>query len=262
MLRFAVNISTVFTDLKLLDRFAAAKDSGFPAVEMQGPYECPAEDLARAREAAGLEAFVLMNFPAGDPAKGERAGITSYPDRLDEVAAGIETARRYAERLGCKQLNLLCGAPGPGVDKVLARETLIENFRRAARAMREIGARVLIEPINNLDVPGYFIPRADDAVAVLDEVGEPNTGLQFDFYHAHRMGDAAVPTFERLLPRIAHLQFSDSPGRQEPGTGTIDYAAIFAAVARSPYPGWTSAEYFPKRPSRETLAWFEPYRRR
>src|SRR5262249_12063786 len=162
---FAVNISTVFTELKLLDRFAAAAEAGFPAVEMQFPYECPADDLARAREAAGLDAVVLLNFPAS-----ERGGIASLPGRTDEVAAGLETARRYAETLGVKQINLLRGAPGPGVDKVRARAALIENFRRAARAMKEVGVTVLLEPINNLDVAGYFIPTIGEAITVLDEV--------------------------------------------------------------------------------------------
>jgi hydroxypyruvate isomerase len=261
MLRFAVNISTVFTDSKLLDRFAAAAQAGFPAVEIQTPYECPADDLARARENAGLDDFVLMSFPAGDRAKGDRAGIACLPDRIDEVTQGIEVARRYAERLGIKRLNMLCGVPGPEVDKAHARTTLVANFRRAALALREIGAAVLIEPINNHDVPGYFVPDVDEAIAVLDEVGEPNVGLQFDFYHVHRMGRPLIPTFERLLPRIAHMQFSDSPGRREPGTGTIDYKSVFDTVARSAYAGWTAAEYFPDRPSRETLAWFQPYRR-
>jgi hydroxypyruvate isomerase len=262
MLRFAVNISTVFTDSKLLDRFAAAAQAGFPAVEIQTPYECTADELATARERAGLDAFVLMSFPAGDKAKGDRAGIACFPDRVDEVAQGIDEGRRYAERLGTKYINMLCGAPGPEVDKDRARATLIANFRKAARAVRDIGATVLLEPINNLDVPGYFIPDVDEALAVLDEVGEPNVGLQFDFYHVHRMGRLLLPTFQRLLPFIAHMQFSDAPGRREPGSGTIDYEAIFAAIENSSYSGWTSAEYFPNRPSRETLAWFEPYRRR
>jgi hydroxypyruvate isomerase len=261
MLRFTVNISTVFTDVKLLDRFAAAADAGFPAVEIQFPYDCPADDLARAHEWAGFSEFALMNFPRGDdPA--HRGGIASLPDCVAQVADGIELARRYAERLGIKRLNLLCGAPGPDVEKARARATLVDNFRRAAKALREIGASVLLEPINTLDVPGYLVPDPDDAVAVLDAVGEPNVGLQYDFYHMQRMGTPLLPTFERLLPRIAHLQFSDSPGRREPGTGTIDYKTIFDIVARSAYQGWTGAEYFPDRPSGETLAWFAPYRRR
>src|SRR4051794_10399234 len=198
MLRFAVNISTVFAELPLLARFKAAADAGFHAVETQLPYDAPAEDLAAAFKAAGLTDFVLMSFPAGDPAK-DRGGIGALPQRAAEFRQGIERARRYAEMLGAKNLNLLAGVPGPDVDKARARDTLLENFRLGTRAMRDLGATVLLEPINNLDVPGYFIPDVEEALAFLDEVGEPNVGLQFDFYHVHRMGRPLVDTYQRLL---------------------------------------------------------------
>ena len=260
MLRFCVNISTMFTELPLLERFAAAAKAGFPAIEMQWPFEAKADDLARAQERAGLEACVLMSFPGGNRDKGDR-GLGALPDRTQELAQSFDLTRRYAERLGAKRLNLLSGCPGPGVERERARATLVDNLRRAARAMRDIGASVILEPINHHDVPGFFVSRVDEAISILDDVGEPNVGVQFDFYHVERMGDPLIPTFERALPRIAHIQFSDSPGRQEPGTGRVDFPAVFAAVARSPYQGWTGAEYFPKRPTPETLGWFAPYRR-
>jgi len=260
MLRFCVNISTMFTELPLLERFSAAKAAGFPAVEMQVPFEAGAEDLARAKEQNGL-GFVLLSFPSGDRDKGDR-GLGALPDRVDELGKSFDATRRYAERLGASCINLLPGCPGPAVEPARARATLVENFRRAARAVRDIGARVILEPINNLDIPGFFVSRVDDAISILDDVGEPNVGLQFDFYHVERMGDPLLATFERALPRIAHVQFSDCPGRQEPGTGRIDFPDVFAAIERSAYGGWTGAEYFPKRPTPETLGWFAPYRTR
>jgi hydroxypyruvate isomerase len=260
MLRFCANISTMFTELPLLERFAAARKAGFPAVEMQWPFAASADDLARAHERAGLEAFVLMSFPGGDRDKGDR-GLGALPDRVEELTKGFDITRRYAERLGAKCLNLLSGCPAPGVEPQRARATLVENVRRAARAMRDIGASVILEPINHHDVPGFFVSRVADAIKVLDDVGEPNVGLQFDFYHVERMGDPLLPTFAAALPRISHIQFSDCPGRQEPGTGRIDFPDVFAAVGRSAYKGWTGAEYFPKRPTPETLGWFAPYRR-
>ncbi len=259
MLRFCVNISTMFTELPLLDRFAAAAEAGFPAVEMQVPFEASSEDLARAKEKTGL-GFVLLSFPSGDKDKGDR-GLGALPDRVQELRGSFDLTRRYAERLGATCINLLSGCPGPGVEPRRARATLVENFRQAARAVRDIGAHVILEPINNLDIPGFFVSRVDDALSILDEVGEPNVGLQFDFYHVERMGDPLLPTFARALPRISHVQFSDCPGRQEPGTGRIDFPSVFAAVERSAYKGWTGAEYFPKRPTTETLGWFESYRR-
>src|SRR5215472_11131487 len=144
MLRFCVNISTMFTELPLLERFSAARAAGFPAVEMQWPFEAGADDLARANERAGLEAVVLMSFPGGDRNKGDR-GLGALPDRTDELRNSFDMTRRYAERLGAKCLNLLSGCPGPGVEPARARATLVENFRQAARAMRDIGAAVILE---------------------------------------------------------------------------------------------------------------------
>lgn len=259
MLRFCVNISTMFTELPLLERFSAARAAGFPAVEMQVPFEAGADDLGRAKEQNGL-GFVLLSFPSGDKDKGDR-GLGALPDRAEELRAGFDMTRRYAERLGAPCINLLSGCPGPGVEPKRARAVLVDNFRRAARAVRDIGAKVILEPINSHDIPGFFVSRVDDALSILDEVGEPNVGLQFDFYHVERMGEPLLPTFERALSRIAHIQFSDCPGRQEPGTGRIDFPAVFAAIERSAYEGWTGAEYFPKRPTPETLGWFKPYRR-
>ncbi|MBV8533954.1 MAG: TIM barrel protein, partial [Alphaproteobacteria bacterium] len=204
MLRFCINISTMFTELPLLERFAAAKAAGFPAVETQWPFAESAEDLVRAKEKNGL-GFVLLSFPSGDKDKGDR-GLAALPDRMDELRAGFDMTRRYAERLGASCINLLSGCPGPGVEPQRARATLVENFRRAARAVRDIGAKVILEPINNHDIPGFFVPRVDDALSILDEVGEPNVGLQFDFYHVERMGDPLLATFERALPHIAHIQ--------------------------------------------------------
>lgn len=259
MLRFSANISTLFSEIPMLDRFAAAGVAGFRAIEAQAPYSWDADDLKRARDKAGVE-FVLLSFPSGDRSKGE-CGIAALPERVDELAKGIEVTRRYAERLGVKRLNLLCGRVDSGVEKGRARETLIMNFRRAARAVRDLGAIVMLEAINTHDFPGFYISRQDDALALIDEVGEPNVGLQFDIYHVARMGDPIVSTFERLLPRIGHVQFSDFPGHQEPGTGTIDFDSVFTAIDRSAYSGWTGAEYYPRRPTTETLAWLASYGR-
>jgi hydroxypyruvate isomerase len=261
MLRFGANISTMFTELKPLERFAAAAKAGFAAVEMQTtPFELDLDDLVRARDGAGLP-FLLLNAPMGNREKGDR-GLAALPDRVDELTPGLELAHRYAGRLGIKFVTLHPGCPGPTVEPARARATLVENFRRAARLVRDIGATVLLEPMNTQDVPGTFVSRPADAISILDEVGEPNVGLQFDFYHMAVVGEPLLPAFEHYLPRIAHIQFSDAPGRQEPGTGTIDFNSVFDAVSRSSYGGWTCAEYFPKRPTADTLAWFAPYRRR
>jgi hydroxypyruvate isomerase len=260
MLRFSANISTMYQELPFLQRFAAAAADGFKAVEIQYAYPFPLADVVAAKEKAGVEC-VLINAPAGDHAKGDR-GLASLPTRVDEMKTGIETAKRYAAALGAKRLHLVAGRHAPGADLKAARDTFLENIRRAARAMADIGLTVCLEPINTFDVPGFFLSRPAEALALMDECGEKNVGLQFDFYHMQRMQGELIPSFEKLLPRIAHVQFADTPGRHEPGTGEINHASIFAAIERSGYTGWTGAEYTPSKPTGETLGWFAPYKAR
>ncbi len=217
MLKFSANISTMYQELPFLQRFAAAAGHGFKAVEMQYAYAVPLEDILAAQTKAGVEC-VLINSPAGDQARGDR-GIASLPDRVDEMKAGIETARRYAASLGARRLHLVAGRHDQGADLKAARDTFLENIRRAARTLADIGVIVCLEPINTWDIPGFFLSRTDEALKLIDECGEKNVALQYDFYHMQRMQGELIPTFEKLLPRIAHVQFADTPGRHEPGTG-------------------------------------------
>lgn len=254
MPRFCANISMLFAELPLLERPGAARAAGFEAIEIQFPYEVPLDTFAAAVERAGVT-IVLINFPAGDPQKGDR-GLGALPGRVGEFRAGVETARRYAERLGVKRINLLAGVPGPSG----ARETLLENMRYAARSVAELGITVCIEAINSRDVPGFYVNDPDQAIALLDEAGEPNLALQYDLYHMQIMRGDLIPTVERINDRIGHMQFADTPGRHEPGTGEINFPNVFAALDRIGYAGWIGAEYRPSRSTAESLGWFAPWR--
>ena len=258
MPRFSANISMLFTEVPPLERFAAAKAAGFKAVEWQLPYVFPAEEVKRAKDKAGVE-IALINFPMGDPSKGDR-GLGALPDRAEELKTGIETGRRYAEILGVRRVNLLPGVVPATVEPARARETLLSNLRAAARKLAEIGGTVCMELINTLDMPGFFLSRPPEGIAVLDASGEKNVALQYDFYHMQRMGEDLTGAFETYAKRIGHVQFADVPGRHEPGTGAIDFKSVFAAIDRTSYDGWVGAEYNPSKPTTETLDWFAPYR--
>ncbi|MBI3707342.1 MAG: TIM barrel protein, partial [Proteobacteria bacterium] len=174
--------------------------------------------------------------------------------------AGIDTARRYAERLGVTRVNLLAGVPPTGADAARCRYTLVENMRAAAKAMAEIGATVCLEAINTRTVPGFFVSRSQQAVDLIAAAGAANLALQYDLYHMQIMEGDLVPTLERLKQRIGHIQFADTPGRHEPGTGEINFANVFAALDRIAYDGWVAAEYNPLGTTRDSLGWFEPWR--
>ena len=258
MPRFSANISTLFREYPILDRFRAARRAGFSAVEIQFPYAIPVDDLVRAKEAAGVT-VALINLPAGDVAAGE-LGLAGLPGRQSAFAEAIARGRRYAEALGCPIVNALAGVPGPEAAVEDCLDVLAENLHVAAATFAEAGIRVVTEAINDRDVPGFLLTTSTGALAAIGRADHPNLALQYDVYHMHAMAGALIPTLTRLGPRIGHVQFADAPGRHEPGSGEIDFAALFAALDAIGYDGWTGAEYAPSTTTEESLEWFARFR--
>ncbi len=253
MPRFAANVSMLFTERPFLERFAAAARAGFDAVECQFPYEAPAAEIRARLDACGLP-LVLHNLPAGDWAAGER-GLACLPGREAEFRAGVVQAVAYAKALSTPRLNCLAGIAPAGVDEARLRATFVANLRHAAAALADAGLTLLVEPINIHDMPGFWLNRGDVAVELIREVGAANLKLQFDAYHAARMGDEPLAAFERLRPWIGHVQVADVPGRHEPGSGTLGCAALFDALDRAGYDGHVGAEYRPAAGTEAGLGW-------
>ncbi len=253
MPRFAANLSMLFTEHAFLDRFEAAARAGFRAVEFLFPYAHEAQAIRARLQAHRLE-LVLHNLPAGDWDAGER-GIACHPDRVAEFRDGVERALDYARVLGVRQLNCLAGKAPAGVDEAVLHRTLVDNLRHAANRLRTAGLRLLVEPINTYDIPGFYLNRTSQALALIDEVGADNLHLQYDLYHAQRTEGELAATLQRHLPRIAHIQVADNPGRHEPGTGEIAYGFLFEHLDRIGYDGWVGCEYKPAATTEAGLGW-------
>lgn len=196
-----------------------AAHSGFKAVEFLFPYAYSAGELKQKLDENHLQ-IVLHNLPAGDWDSGER-GIACLPDRVEDFGAGVANAIKYAMTLGVPQLNCLAGKAPVGIDTQILHETFVSNLRYAAAELKKANLRLLIEPINTFDIPGFFLSRTKQAIEILDEVGADNAFVQYDIYHAQRMEGELCKTIEANLSRITHIQLADNPGRNEPGTGEI-----------------------------------------
>ncbi len=258
MPRFAANLTLLFNEVAFLDRFAAARRAGFTAVEYLFPYAFDEHVLAAKLREHGL-AQVLHNLPAGDWEKGER-GIAILPERTGEFQDGVGRAIAYAKALGCPQLNCLAGILPPNLAADRAEATFVENLRFAARALAREGLRLLIEPINTRDIPGFFLCHTAQALRIIDLVRESNLLLQYDAYHMQVMEGDLTSTILRHRARIGHVQIADNPGRHEPGTGEIRYPFIFDELDRAGYEGFIGCEYKPLTTTEAGLGWFEPYR--
>ncbi|MDQ6437636.1 hydroxypyruvate isomerase [Mesorhizobium sp. LHD-90] len=255
MPRFSANLSMLFTEHEFLDRFDAAARAGFTGVEYVGAYDHAPETVAARLKRNGL-AQVLFNLPAGDWAGGER-GIGCLPDRVDEFRRGVDTAIAYARATGCGQVNCLAGIAPAGAERAALEDVLVENLRYAAPRLEEAGIRLLIEPINVLDIPGFFLNTSAQALKIIERVGSDNLYLQYDIYHMQVMEGDLARTIEKNLGRIAHIQLADNPGRHEPGTGEINYPFLYEHLDRIGYAGWVGAEYKPKAGTETGLGWFK-----
>ena len=257
MPRFAANLTMLWNEVDFLDRFEAAAKAGFDAVEYLFPYAYDKERLALLLREHRLTQ-VLFNLPAGDWAAGER-GIACLPDRVGEFQAGVERAIEYASALGCKQINCLAGIP-KGVDSDHAHDTLVDNLKFAAGMLAGAGIRLLVEPINTRDIPGFFVCHTQQALDLFAAAGVENLWLQYDVYHMQIMEGDLARTIEKNLSRIAHLQVADNPGRHEPGTGEINYPFLFELIDTLGYQGFIGCEYKPKSTTAAGLGWIERHR--
>jgi hydroxypyruvate isomerase len=257
MVKLAANLTMMFGEVDFLDRFDAASKAGFHGVEYLFPYPYKKEQLLERLQKAGLTQ-VLHNLPSGDWAAGER-GVACLPDRVGEFQEGVGRAIEYATTLGCKQINCLSGITPKGVDLEEVRETFTSNLKFAASALESAGIRLLIEPINTRDVPGFYLCHTAHALEIIDAVGSPNLSLQYDIYHMQIMEGDLAPTIQRNLSRIAHMQLADNPGRHEPGTGEINYPFLFQFIDKLGYAGWIGCEYKPETTTTAGLGWSKPY---
>jgi hydroxypyruvate isomerase len=260
MPRFAANLTLLFNEVDFLDRFAAARDAGFEAVEYLFPYACRTEDLVARLRDHGLQQ-VLHNLPAGDWAAGER-GIACIPGREREFRESVDRAIEYATALRCPQVNCLAGIPPGDSEPARVHGTLVENLAYAAARLGDAGIALLVEPINTRDIPGFYLRRSQQAIDLIDAVGSDNLFLQYDIYHMQVMEGDLAPTIERNLARIRHMQLADTPGRHEPGTGEINYPFLFDFIDRAGYAGWIGCEYKPAGGTRDGLGWLQSWRTR
>ncbi|MBT3066389.1 hydroxypyruvate isomerase [Rhodoferax sp. U11-2br] len=259
MPRFAANLTFLFTEVPFLDRFERAARAGFSAVEFLFPYAWPASEIKARLDACGLQ-LVLHNLPAGDWDAGDR-GLACHPGCREAFRASVATGIRYAQVLGVPQLNCLAGRVPAGVKEALVHQTLVENLRYCAGEFKAAGLKMLLEPINTFDMPGFVLNHTAQAVAVLDEVGADNAFVQYDIYHAQRMEGELAATLQRHLARIGHMQLADNPGRHEPGTGEINFAFLFKHLDQIGYTGWIGCEYHPLAQTEGGLGWLQNLRR-
>lgn len=252
-LKFAANLSLLFTERPLLERFAAARAAGFDAVEIQFPYSLTLEQLRHELDTHELN-LVLINIPAGDWQAGER-GLACLPGREAEFAAGLDQAIDWACRLKVGKLNCLAGVMPQDFTEEQVAKTLAGNLKLAAERCRQAGLELMLEAINTRDIPGFYLHHSEQVLTLIRQLELPVTALQYDVYHMQIMEGNLISTLQQNADKIRHIQIADVPGRHEPGTGEINFTNLFKALELQGYPGYISLEYIPQGETEAGLGW-------
>ncbi|PDT02876.1 hydroxypyruvate isomerase [Rhizobium chutanense] len=254
---FAANLTMMFNEWAFLDRFDAAADAGFAAVEYLFPYEATPEAIAERLARNNLQQ-ALFNLPPGDWAAGER-GIAALPGRFDAVKADVERALDYAAATGVGRLHLMAGIADPHDQDASA--CYQRSVTYAAERLAEKGIDLLLEPINGRNMPGYFLNDFGAAERLIAKSGLANLKLQFDIYHRQIIHGDVVMTLRRLLPITGHIQIASVPSRNEPDGEELNYPYLFGEIDRLGYAGFIGCEYIPRAHTLDGLGWFKPFAR-
>lgn len=247
----------MFNEVDFPHRFERSSRAGFKGVEYMFPYEWGKEELVQELDKHGLEQ-VLFNLPAGNWSAGER-GIACLPGRGGEFQESVGLAIEYAKALRCPRLNCLVGVTPTGVPAAKVRQILVDNLRFAAAALEKENISLLVESLNDRDMPGFYLTHTRDALRLLEEVNHTNLWLQYDIYHMQVMEGNLTKTILDNLAHIAHIQLADNPGRHEPGTGEINYPNLLRFIDEAGYGGWIGCEYRPAGVTEDGLEWVKPY---
>ena len=259
MPRFSANISMMFKEFDFIERFKLAKDHGFGAIEIQFPYEFLAEDLLAAKENNNLEISVI-NLGVGDLLDGG-PGIAAVPGREDLFKEAVEQACKYSEVLQPINLNVLPGWPPiEQFNREQCLNILANNLEYAANQLVGTGVKVLVEACNIYDRPEFLVNTSAQAIDIIKAINHKNLAFQYDIYHMQIMEGNLVNRIQEIIEYIGHIQFADTPGRHEPGSGEINFSYIFKTLDDIGWQGWLGAEYNPSRPTIETLGWLHPYK--
>jgi hydroxypyruvate isomerase len=253
MLKFCANLSLLFTEVELKERFKAAKQAGFSAVEIQFPYELPALQIEEILAQQELK-LVLFNVAADDLLQGGE-GLACVPSKKDLFKKALAQTVKYAEILKPEVINVLPGRCLHESQRDDYFKTFLQNLELALAAFSPLGTKTVFEAINTFDMPGFLISTGTQMLDVLQTLNHPDLFMQYDIYHAARMGENYTDFIVQQCEKIAHLQFADCPGRGEPGTGTLDFQELFAVIENSNYQGWAGAEYKPTASTLNSLNW-------
>ena len=232
-MKLSVYLNPTFDDLPFPERIERLASWGVPAFDFRHD---DVDGIAAAANAHNLDIAYMSGVvgPINDP--------EIVDERIEEVEAAIETA----SEIGCEMINTSPGQHLQAFDEVEQFEAALEVLRESAPTAEAAGVTLLLEPLNTrVDHPGSFLSSSYEGYKLLAAVDSPNVKLLFDIYHQQITEGDIVRNLETHLEHVGHIHVADNPGRNEPGTGEIDYEYILSALAGAGYDGYVGCEFTP-----------------
>ncbi|MAZ88187.1 MAG: hydroxypyruvate isomerase [Cellvibrionaceae bacterium] len=252
-MKLCANLSLLFTEHKFLERFGAARDCGFSAVEIQFPYSEQAPALQQEIDNYQLQ-VALINIPAGDLMDGGY-GLASHPKRRDQFKRAVEQCLLYADALAVERVNLLAGNQDPDYDREHLYDTFLENLDYCATQLSQHNIATTFEAINTEDMPNFLINCTEHMVKVIRDLNNRHVSMQYDLYHMAKMREPISQQLPDIIQHIGHVQFADTPDRQQPGTGELPFEELMMLLSSLNYQHWVGAEYKPSNKTAASLEW-------
>jgi hydroxypyruvate isomerase len=240
-LRYACELNWLEKELTIPQRLDLFKSHGFTAVEYNGLLKHPiaeVADLRRELDARGMDMGIFVANPGG----WNRAGVVDpqqHPAFLEEIKKTIE----YHKVVKNRSVTTLTGMVLPGVSRSTQRRSCVEGFKKAADILTGTELALVVEPLNHIDHPGFFMTRADELAEVIAQVSSPNVRMLYDFYHLQVTQGNLIRDFQQYYDLVGYIQTGDVPGRKEPGTGETNYRNVFKAVYDKGYRGIVGMEH-------------------
>ena len=257
MPKFESNLMYMYNEFDLIDRYEQASLSGFSGVELQSPYSMTIDNILDKLDKYNLK-HVIINLPVIDPDTGI-GNLALRPDKKDLFLERLDLGTKYARALGCIGINTGIGVYPSEFENDEVYQTLIQNQKIASETLSKYGIKALIEPINTVDQPDFYINTSAQAVDLINQIDHPNAFLLYDVYHMQIMEGNLSRNIKKLIDLIGHIQIADNPGRYEPGTGEINYPYIFNLLDEIGYKGWVGCEYKPSSNTLDSLGWIKEY---
>lgn len=256
-LKFCANLSFMFQECTLiLDRYGLAKQCGFKGVECAFLYSYPVEQVVQAKKESGLEQ-ILINVNPGDLEKGE-LGFAAIPGKEDVFRDSLQQAIDYCKALECKLIHIMAGkVPNPTEENDRVYK---QNLTLAAEMLKDQNLVGVVEAINSVSIPGYYLNDFQKALDVVKKINSPHIKVLADLFHFQMMKADLQKSITEAYPYIGHVQVAQAPNRNEPDTlGEIDYKHVFSLLESLGYDGWIGLEYKPASDTKTGLKWIETF---